>query len=475
MTAKLLRNRKAMINKRYKIRTRVMTVISVMLFSIFSLIGIIFNIVAGRYIQNSAIDQLNRSFNIVQEVVERTEAILFEFPRELFNDRTASIFVRNNDFRIEPNMFILDDGYNPLGNSVLSDKSAEVLGLISGRSIDLESLKNRLFNTTDGVYYVSSYQLPFMRTGEKVFCIIYADVTGLHNFARTINMFLILLVCISFAVAALLALFLSRSITDPIQKLCTFARNIGKGDFTSMDYMFKDREFEDLNIVLNKSAKQLSVYDIEQKAFFQNVSHELRTPLMSIQCYAEGISCGLMEPKKASDTILLETARLNEMIKDLLYISKIDNITSAYPVTKVDLIDLIRKCAARHQGIADKKNIHFTFNFSESSVYAECVDELISRAIDNLISNAIRYASSEIVLFCGRKPEMIEICVKDDGAGIHADIMPHLFERFYKGEDGNYGIGLSIVKSIIEQHGGIVKAENTDSGAAFTITMPGLG
>jgi signal transduction histidine kinase len=334
-------------------------------------------------------------------------------------------------------------------------------------------MKNKIIDSASGTYYVSSYHLPVIHTDENAYCVIYADITSLSNFARTINMFLIILVCAMFIAAVFVAFFLSNSITNPIKKLCLLAMNIGRGDFAPKDHKFKDREFEDLNFALNKSAKQLRIYDTEQKAFFQNVSHELRTPLMSIQCYAEGISCGLMEPKKASETILQETIRLNEMVKDLLYISKIDNITSTYTVEAIDLTETIRECARRQQAVADRKNLRFLFDFDEPAVYFDCAGELVSRAIENLISNAIRYARSKITVSCRKTTGKIEICVTDDGDGIGTEIMPHIFERFYKGEDGNHGIGLSIVKSIAEQHGGAVNAENIkDGGAAFTITVP---
>ena len=450
-----------------------MAVIFIMLFSTFLLIGIIFNIAAKQYIQSSAITQLNRSYNVIQEAMKIAETILLEFPNELLDEKAVSFALRKNEFRIESNMFVLDEKYNLLGNQLISDISSEIHEAIKDEDIDIDGMKNKRMNIADGTYYVSSYHLPDIHTNESAYWVIYADITGLSNFARTINRFLIILVCIMFTVAIFLAFFFSNSITQPIQKLCMLALNIGRGDFTSKDYKFKDKEFEDLNMALNKSAKQLSIYDNEQKAFFQNVSHELRTPLMSIQCYAEGISCGLMEPKKASDTILQETTRLNDMVKDLLYISKIDNITSTYITTSVDLIKIIRECVHRQQAVADKKRVSFSFVFDEDAVYFDCVSELISRAIENILSNAIRYAKSKITISCSKVDKNIEICIKDDGVGIETEVMPYIFERFYKGKDGHYGIGLSIVKSIVEQHNGIIKTENViDSGASFTISMP---
>ena len=284
---------------------------------------------------------------------------------------------------------------------------------------------------------------------------------------------LFVLISIMFVVAVIVTYFLSNSITQPIEKLGKFALNIGRGSFAPNNFDFKDMELDALNTALNNSVKQLAVYDSEQKAFFQNASHELRTPLMSIKCYAEGIAFGLMEPKQASETILQETDKLSDLVTDLLYISKIDNITTAYRSAETDLTEVIRDCTARQQAMADKRQIRFTFDFGEDTVLYKCITELISRAVDNLLSNAIRYAVSEITLSCHRTRDHIIIRIADDGGGIDPESLPYVFERFYKGTNGNHGIGLSIVKSIVTQHGGYVTAENSNKGGAvFTITLP---
>ena len=299
---------------------------------------------------------------------------------------------------------------------------------------------------------------------------VYADAAGIANRAGLI---LLVPIGIIFIMTIIATYFLSNSITRPIEKLSRFSLGIGSGDFTPNTFAFKEEELEDLNAALNKSVRQLGVYDSEQKAFFQNVSHELRTPLMSIKCYAEGIAFDIMEPKKASETILEEVDRLSDLVTDLLYIAKIDNINTAYKTEPLNLTEIIRDCAERQQVMADKKQVRISFDFAQDDIRYECVGELMSRAVDNLISNAIRYAASEIILSCRKQESCIEICVSDDGAGIAPEAIPHVFERFYKGADGNHGIGLSIVKSIIEQHEGQITAENASSGGAvFTITLP---
>jgi len=286
------------------------------------------------------------------------------------------------------------------------------------------------------------------------------------------NQILLAILLMMFSVTLIATHLLASSITRPIEKLDKFALEIGKGNFIPNDFEFKEVELEDLNNALNQSVRQLGIYDNEQKTFFQNVSHELRTPLMSIQCYAEGIACGIMDPQQASATILQETEKLSELVTDLLYIAKIDNITTAYTKQEVDLIAVIHECANRQQAVASKKNIQFIFNFQAKVITFTGIKELLARAVDNLISNAIRYAKSRITLGCFQNGRQVKISVIDDGQGIEPEVMPHVFERFHKGSTGNTGIGLSIVNSIAKQHNGGVVAKNLDDGGAmFTITL----
>ena len=284
---------------------------------------------------------------------------------------------------------------------------------------------------------------------------------------------LIFLVAVMFVVSVIVTYFLANSITRPIEELAKYALGIGKGNFETNAFEFQDVELENLNAAFNMSVKQLGTYDRTQKDFFQNASHELRTPLMSIKVYAEGIVYGLMESKKAGETILEETDRLSDLVTDLLYIAKIDNINTAYKTERTDLIKIVKDCAARQQAVADKKKITFIFDFDTAGVNCKCITDLVSRAIDNLISNAIRYAKAEIKISCHMANNQARLIVTDDGTGIEDETLPHVFERFYKGRGGNTGIGLAIVKSIADQHKGKVTAENrVQGGAEFTLTLP---
>jgi len=296
------------------------------------------------------------------------------------------------------------------------------------------------------------------------------DYYGAAPNTGTIGIILLMLVSVMFIVAVIGTFFLAQSITHPIKKLERFALNIGHGGFETNEYEFIDIELDNLNIALNKAVKQIKAYDSEQKNFFQNASHELRTPLMSIKVYAEGIMYDVMEPKKAAETILDETDRLSDLVTDLLYIAKIDNAATVYTAETVDLAQLIKDRTSRLEALAEKNGIKFVLDLAD--LQYNCVQDLLSRAVDNLVSNAIRYAKSEIAVTCRKQGSSIQIIVADDGDGIDAEALPHVFERFYKGKGGNTGVGLSIVKSIANQHNGYVTAEN-NNGAIFTITLPG--
>jgi len=303
------------------------------------------------------------------------------------------------------------------------------------------------------------------------YAIYYVDVTDMQRFSASVNLNLLVLVAAIWVSAVIMSTILAGALAKPIRNLSKFARQIGGGDFTQNPVSFANEEFEELNQSLNHTAKQLAKYDNDQKAFFQNVSHELRTPLMSIKSYAEGIKYGVMDPTKASETILECSDRLTEMVGDILYVSRIDNITPPM-MEEVNFVALIEERVARQKSLAERKGLTMEFTSDNEPIIIACVASYIERAVDNLISNAIRYADSTITLECYSAGARATIRVLDDGPGFEEDKLPHVFERFFKGKNGLTGIGLSIVKSVVEQHKGSATAENGVKGAILTISLP---
>lgn len=115
--------------------------------------------------------------------------------------------------------------------------------------------------------------------------------------------------------------------------------------------------------------------------------------------------------------------------------------------------------------------MHYIFEFNNQPINFYCDEKYISRAFSNLISNAIRYGRSKITLSCRQASGQFVVLVSDDGSGIAKEYLPHVFDRFYKGKDGKHGIGLSIVKTVIEQHSGHIEIKSTARGTSFVITF----
>lgn len=235
-----------------------------------------------------------------------------------------------------------------------------------------------------------------------------------------------------------------------------------------------DTELQSLVNSINIMSEKLEIYDKAQKTFLQNVSHEFRTPLMSIQSYAEGIKYDVIDGDSAADIIIDETKRLTHLVEDLLYLSRLDAIEENYDYVEIDFLELITSCAERLNAIAAKNNVKISVNNLSKNIIIYSDEEKLSRAITNIINNCIRYADSTITIISNINFDgKLDITISDDGSGFDKDDIPHIFDRFYRGKKGKFGLGLSISKNIIEKLHGTITAGNGKRGAEFSIELPG--
>jgi two-component system phosphate regulon sensor histidine kinase PhoR len=223
-----------------------------------------------------------------------------------------------------------------------------------------------------------------------------------------------------------------------------------------------------------------------RKDFVANVSHELRTPLSIIKGYIETLVDGhrdmpVEDQERFLQTVQRHAERLNSLLDDLLTLSRLESVNPGLHCESTDLARLIggviedyrsRPAAAQHQ-----------LEFSVDAALPELlIDPLkISQVLGNLLDNALKYTpkGARVGVTANRQGAEIELCVRDNGPGIPAEDLPHLFERFYrvdKGrsrEKGGTGLGLSIVKHIVQLHGGRVWAESAlGQGTAFFFSLP---
>lgn len=207
--------------------------------------------------------------------------------------------------------------------------------------------------------------------------------------------------------------------------------------------------------------------------YFQNASHELKTPIMSIQGYAEGISTNVIKDHvKAADIILCESERMNALVQEILLLSKMDSGYADMSRQRLDIREVIYSCISLLGAEAEKNEIKFVVDISNEEEYFILGNEAqLEKAFLNIFVNALRYARHQIKIQVQRNKKWIKTDIIDDGQGISEEDMPHIFERFYKGENSNqHGIGLAIVKEIVFLHKGKIKAVN-NNGAKFSIWL----
>lgn len=285
----------------------------------------------------------------------------------------------------------------------------------------------------------------------------------------------IILVCTALSVG----LWIYRSIAAPLLKLKKATRNIKEGnlDFV-LDVEGNDefaelfQDFEDMRIRLKESAEEKIILDKENKELISNISHDLKTPITAVKGYVEGIMDGVADtPEKMEryvKTIYNKTNEMDHLINELTFYSKIDTNRIPYTFSKLNVEDYFGDCAEEIGLELGTRGIELVYaNYVEGDVQVIADGEQIRRVIHNIIGNAIKYMDKPKGIIQIRVKDVgdfIQIEIEDNGKGIGAKDIAYIFDRFYRTDvsrnssKGGSGIGLSIVKKIMEDHGGKVWA-----------------
>lgn len=326
--------------------------------------------------------------------------------------------------------------------------------------------------TSKEKYFVLSYPIANSKSPAVVF-ISHADKE--IYLIRFINLILISIMVIGALIAIWLASRLSARVTRPVDELCRLTEEIGSGEFPVPSRVHKDDilELYILKESIGDMSARLKGYDKAQKAFLQNASHELKTPLMSIQGYAEGVMSGVVpDVKHAAQIIHSESKRLGDLVEELLTLSRIESQTYMMEFVQLDLGNILKEYVQRLGGLAAKQEREIKLVLPDKPMVVAADDTLLSQAVINTVSNCLRYARKAVVITLNEKNNYAVIRITDDGDGIAEEDLQHIFERFYKGKGGNYGLGLAIAKSAVECMGGSIRAGNCETGAIFEIELP---
>ena len=272
-------------------------------------------------------------------------------------------------------------------------------------------------------------------------------------------------------VSVVLVWLIAGSAAKPLKELGLQASRIARRDFCINETPCSVTEIEELRKILNEMAEQLEQYQNYQITFFQNVSHELRTPLMSICGYAQGIQQGVFpDTKKSAAIIAEESKRLKELVDDILTVSKMETAGMEMNPCRICMNDFMEEMIERLRMV--RREITFDYQCPAEELFVIADVQLLDRSVGNLPSNCIRYARRQISVVLKDEGKELSLEIRDDGEGFSEEDLKHLFERFYKGKKGKFGLGLTISKISAELMGGSLNAGNYGQGAVFIFKLP---
>lgn len=303
------------------------------------------------------------------------------------------------------------------------------------------------------------------------------DVFFLKEINKVIAAIGIIMTIITIGVAILIA----NKITKPIGVVSKMANLIGNGGYKNkIDYESNISEIDVLISSINELSAKLEEQEKLRKRLTTDISHELRTPLTSVQTHIEAMIDGVWEADvERLSSVNEEVIRLTNLVNQLQNLSKFDNEENKINLSIVNLKNLIRNIVYNNQSKALEKNINIICDLENINVYLD--KEKISQVIVNLLSNAIRYTEigGEIFVKSYEENNNINIVVKDNGIGIPKESLNYIFDRFYRVDKsrskstGGIGVGLTIVKSIVDLHQGTIEVESeVNEGSTFIVILP---
>ena len=300
-----------------------------------------------------------------------------------------------------------------------------------------------------------------------------------YETARDVDLWLTILACVIDVIAIVMWFWIYKRILVPLDKMRIATKKIADGnfdyeldekDFVEIPFLYND--FEKMRIKLKENEEEKVLSENAARELVSNISHDLKTPLTAIRGYVEGILDGVASsPQKVRDyltTIYNKTNDMTKLIDELLYYSRVSGNEFSYNFEKTNVKEFFDDYVKDLYLELDTIRINFSYSANVDADTVIDIDrEQIKRALNNIVANAVKYMDKEdpeIHFRVKETMDAINIRISDNGRGIDEKDLPHIFERFYRSDAsrntklGGSGIGLSIVKKVIENHEGSVVA-----------------
>lgn len=294
-------------------------------------------------------------------------------------------------------------------------------------------------------------------------------------YATLLSVLLVLILC------GIVSSVLARSLAEPMEAMRNFAVRVGGGHFGDRLHVHREDELGQLAVELSRMSQQLASVEAERRAFLANVAHELRTPVTNAEVALHAAESGRdVSPEvRAGFTraAAAELARLRRLVQELLELGRLEAGVETFDYQTVSLPGLLDDTLEAIARRLEERGL--TVSPELPSVYVRADPERLTQVFMNLFENGLKYADPESTLYLtGRvKGGMVEVRLEDEGPGIDAEDLPHIFQEFFVGDrsraGAGTGLGLAIAWRIVEAHGGSIRAESAPGrGAAFIVELP---
>lgn len=329
--------------------------------------------------------------------------------------------------------------------------------LNSGKDSVSEIYENKETESKE-LFYVTKINL----NGAQKLLFLESSVEPVDSTTRIIKEQLIFITFILFELAFIIALFISKKIAKPIVKITEAAEEFAEGNY---DVQFDGKGYEEvqeLSNVLNHAGQEVKKVTDLRRDLIANVSHDLRTPLTMIKAYAEMIrDLSGDNPKKRAEhiqVIIDESDRLAFLVNDILELSKLESSNTELSLSEFSICEKMQDVLSRYQILIERDGYNIRFYKDEDRI---CLadESKIEQVLYNLINNAVNYCGEDktVIIRQLNKKDSVRIEVIDYGEGISKELMPLVFDRYYRGkkvarDKVGTGIGLSIVKGILNSH-----------------------
>jgi len=305
----------------------------------------------------------------------------------------------------------------------------------------------------------------------------------MHRDRNTLFSMLVVSALISSIVAFALSYIISKKITKPIRELSSVAHHLAKGNYEKRVEISNVSELAELGEAFNTMAEAIENHETVRTTFIANVSHDLRTPMTTITGFVQGMLDGTIPPEQYNKYLKIvqsEALRLASLVSTFLDISKYEEDRMPLYKTQFDISEMIRVALASFEAKIKEKDIEASFEFDSENTFVFADENEIYRVIMNLLENAVKFANDggKISIKCIPKGKKTLISVANTGEGISSEDEKYIWGRFYKSDKSRstpnkgYGLGLFIVKSIINRHGEKINLNTSQDITEFSFTLP---